>query len=101
MGRAFEFRKTRKLKRWAAMSKAFTRIGKDIVIAVKEGGPDADHNSNNSSDSGQMRPTEPIATKHTSTDGIGHGRCEMLRRLRPFLPNGQLLDEKEKDQRHC
>ena len=45
MGRAFEFRKTRKLKRWAAMSKAFTRIGKDIVIAVKEGGPDPDHNA--------------------------------------------------------
>ncbi len=45
MGRAFEFRKTRKLKRWAAMSKAFTRIGKDIVMAVKEGGPDPEHNS--------------------------------------------------------
>ncbi len=45
MGRAFEFRKTRKLKRWAAMSKAFTRIGKDIVMAVKEGGPDPDNNS--------------------------------------------------------
>ncbi|MCG2459554.1 YebC/PmpR family DNA-binding transcriptional regulator [Flavobacteriaceae bacterium F89] len=40
MGRAFEFRKARKMKRWSAMSKAFTRIGKDIVIAVKEGGPD-------------------------------------------------------------
>lgn len=45
MGRAFEFRKGRKLKRWSAMSKAFTRIGKDIVIAVKEGGPDPDNNS--------------------------------------------------------
>jgi len=45
MGRAFEFRKTRKMKRWSAMSKAFTRIGKDIVIAVKEGGPDPDSNS--------------------------------------------------------
>lgn len=45
MGRAFEFRKARKMKRWAAMSKAFTRIGKDIVIAVKEGGPDPDSNS--------------------------------------------------------
>lgn len=45
MGRAFEFRKARKLKRWAAMSKAFTRIGKDIVMAVKEGGPDPDSNS--------------------------------------------------------
>ena len=40
MGRAFEFRKARKMKRWSAMSKAFTRIGKDIVMAVKEGGPD-------------------------------------------------------------
>lgn len=45
MGRAFEFRKARKMKRWAAMSKAFTRLGKDIVMAVKEGGPDPDGNS--------------------------------------------------------
>ena len=44
MGRAFEFRKARKMKRWSAMSKAFTRIGKDIVIAVKEAGPDPDSN---------------------------------------------------------
>jgi len=33
------------MKRWAAMSKAFTRIGKDIVMAVKEGGPDPDTNA--------------------------------------------------------
>jgi len=45
MGRAFEFRKARKMKRWSAMSKAFTRIGKDIVMSVKEGGPDPDSNS--------------------------------------------------------
>ena len=45
MGRAFEFRKARKLKRWGKMSKVFTRIGKDIVIAVKEGGPNPDTNS--------------------------------------------------------
>lgn len=45
MGRAFEFRKARKMKRWAAMSKAFTRIGKDIVMAVKENGPDPTSNS--------------------------------------------------------
>ncbi len=45
MGRAFEFRKARKLKRWSAMAKTFTRIGKDIVIAVKEGGPDPENNS--------------------------------------------------------
>ncbi|MFM1878479.1 MAG: hypothetical protein RLZZ241_1345 [Bacteroidota bacterium] len=45
MGRAFEFRKARKFKRWAAMSKAFTRIGKDIVMAVKAGGPDPTTNA--------------------------------------------------------
>ena len=40
MGRAFEFRKARKFKRWGQMARTFTRIGKDIVMAVKEGGPD-------------------------------------------------------------
>ena len=45
MGRAFEFRKARKMKRWSAMAKTFTRIGKDIVMAVKEGGPNPDINS--------------------------------------------------------
>ncbi|MBT8295684.1 MAG: YebC/PmpR family DNA-binding transcriptional regulator [Gramella sp.] len=45
MGRAFEFRKARKMKRWSAMAKAFTRIGKDIVMAVKEGGPDPETNA--------------------------------------------------------
>ena len=45
MGRAFEFRKARKIKRWSAMAKTFTRIGKDIVIAVKDGGPDPDNNA--------------------------------------------------------
>lgn len=45
MGRAFEFRKARKMKRWSAMAKTFTRIGKDIVMAVKEGGPNPDTNA--------------------------------------------------------
>lgn len=45
MGRAFELRKGRKMKRWSAMAKTFTRIGKDIVMAVKEGGPNAETNS--------------------------------------------------------
>ena len=45
MGRAFEFRKARKMKRWSKMAKTFTRIGKDIVMSVKEGGPDPDTNS--------------------------------------------------------
>ncbi|HYM21246.1 MAG TPA: YebC/PmpR family DNA-binding transcriptional regulator [Candidatus Kapabacteria bacterium] len=40
MGRAFEFRKVRKMKRWDKMSKAFTKIGKEIAIAVRLGGPD-------------------------------------------------------------
>jgi len=44
MGRAFEFRKARKFKRWAAMSKAFTKIGKEISMAVKEGGPSPESN---------------------------------------------------------
>ena len=45
MGRAFEFRKARKFKRWDKMAKAFTRIGKEIVIAIKEGGTDPASNS--------------------------------------------------------
>ncbi|MHA6248877.1 YebC/PmpR family DNA-binding transcriptional regulator [Pontibacter sp. CAU 1760] len=45
MGRAFEFRKARKFKRWDKMSKAFTRLGKEIVMAVKESGPSPDTNS--------------------------------------------------------
>jgi len=45
MGRAFEFRKARKMKRWSAMAKTFTRIGKDIVMAVKEGGANPDTNA--------------------------------------------------------
>lgn len=45
MGRAFEFRKARKMKRWSAMAKTFTRIGKDISMAVKENGPNPDTNS--------------------------------------------------------
>ncbi len=45
MGRAFEFRKERKMKRWSKMSKIFTRLGKEIVMAVKEGGPDPENNA--------------------------------------------------------
>ena len=44
MGRAFEYRKARKLKSWGNMSRTFTRIGKDITMAVKAGGPDPDMN---------------------------------------------------------
>ncbi len=44
MGRAFEYRKARKLKRWGNMSRTFTRIGKEITMAAKQGGPDPDMN---------------------------------------------------------
>ncbi|MCB0482080.1 MAG: YebC/PmpR family DNA-binding transcriptional regulator [Flavobacteriales bacterium] len=44
MGRAFEFRKARKMKRWSAMSKIFTRVGKEITMAAKEGGPSPENN---------------------------------------------------------
>lgn len=40
MGRAFEYRKAKKMKRWGNMAKTFTKIGKDITIAVKAGGAD-------------------------------------------------------------
>jgi YebC/PmpR family DNA-binding regulatory protein len=45
MGRAFEFRKERKFKRWAKMAVQFTRLGKEIVMAVKSGGPNPEANS--------------------------------------------------------
>ena len=44
MGRAFEFRKERKLKRWGNMARVFTRLGKEITIAAKAGGPDPSGN---------------------------------------------------------
>ena len=45
MGRAFEFRKERKFKRWGHMARVFTKIGKEIEIAVKAGGPDPSANT--------------------------------------------------------
>ncbi len=44
MGRAFEFRKERKMKRWGHMARTFTKLGKEITIAVKMGGPDVTGN---------------------------------------------------------
>ncbi len=44
MGRAFEYRKTRKMKRWASMSKAFTRITKNLIMAVREDGANPETN---------------------------------------------------------
>ena len=44
MGRAFEFRKERKMKRWGHMAKVFTKLGKEITIAVKQGGAEVTGN---------------------------------------------------------
>ncbi len=44
MGRAFEYRKAAKLKRWGTMSKVFPKLGKLITMAAKDGGPDPDMN---------------------------------------------------------
>ena len=44
MGRAFEYRKARKMKRWGNMARTFTRYGKDIAMAVKNGGPNPETN---------------------------------------------------------
>lgn len=45
MGRAFEYRKARKMKRWGSMARTFTKLGKEIEIAVKAGGPDPSANT--------------------------------------------------------
>jgi YebC/PmpR family DNA-binding regulatory protein len=44
MGRAFEYRKATKMKRWSNMARVFTKIGREISIAVKSGGGDANNN---------------------------------------------------------
>ena len=44
MGRAFEYRKAAKLKRWGHMARTFTKLGKQIAVAVKSGGPESENN---------------------------------------------------------
>lgn len=44
MGRAFEYRKARKMKRWGNMARVFTKIGKEITIATRQGGSDPSTN---------------------------------------------------------
>ncbi len=45
MGRAFEYRRAAKEKRWATMSRVFPKVSRTITIAAKEGGPDPETNS--------------------------------------------------------
>lgn len=44
MGRAFEYRKAAKMKRWGNMSRVFPKLAKSITVAAKEGGPDPEMN---------------------------------------------------------
>lgn len=44
MGRAFEYRKAAKMKRWGHMARTFTKLGKQIAVAVKAGGPEPENN---------------------------------------------------------
>lgn len=44
MGRAFEYRKATKLKRWGHMARTFTKLGKQIAVAVKAGGSEPENN---------------------------------------------------------
>lgn len=44
MGRAFEYRKARKMKRWGNMARVFTRLGREVTMAVKASGPDPENN---------------------------------------------------------
>ena len=81
MGRAFEFRKARKMKRWSAMAKTFTRIGKDIVMAVKEGGPDPDNNS-------RLRAVIQNAKAATCPKTISNGRLKKRQTRTPKTTRG-------------
>lgn len=75
MGRAFEYRKARKEKRWGQMAKTFTKIGREISIAVKEGGPDPDTNARlrnamiNARGSNMPKDTVEAAIKRASEKG--------------------------------
>lgn len=44
MGRAFEYRRAAKEKRWDKMSKVFPKLAKTITVAAKEGGSDPSMN---------------------------------------------------------
>ncbi len=81
MGRAFEYRKARKLKRWGNMSKTFTRIGKEITIAVKASGPDPANNPRlrallqNARAENMPKDTVERAIKKATDKEIGRASC--------------------------
>ena len=91
MGRAFEYRKARKLKRWGSMSRTFTKIGKEITMAVKAGGPDPTANSRlralmaNAKAANMPKDTVERAIKKASDKDAGDYK-EVI--YEGFAPNG-------------
>ena len=83
MGRAFEFRKARKMKRWANMSKTFTKFGRQISMAVKQGGADLGNNSilrmivQNAKGANMPKDRIDAAIKKASTVGEGDNYDEI------------------------
>ncbi len=91
MGRAFEYRKARKMKRWGSMSRTFTKIGKEITMAVKAGGPDPESNSRlralmqNAKAANMPKDTVERAIKKASDKDAGNYK-EVI--YEGFAPNG-------------
>ena len=91
MGRAFEYRKARKLKRWGSMSRTFTKIGQEITMAVKAGGPDPTANSGlralmaNAKAANMPKDTVERAIKKASDKDAGDYK-EVI--YEGFAPNG-------------
>lgn len=82
MGRAFEYRKARKMKRWGNMSRMFTRYGREIVMAVKAGGANPEYNAklraiiqNAKSDNMPKDNIERAIKKATNKDQADYKEC--------------------------
>lgn len=77
MGRAFEYRKATKMKRWNNMAKTFTKLGKEITMSVKSGGSDPDSNPRlrvlfkNAKAASMPKDTIERAIKKATTKGEG------------------------------
>ena len=80
MGRAFEYRKATKLKRWGHMARTFTKLGKEIAIAVKAGGPEPENNPRLraliATCKRENMPKRQHPTRHQERDGQGSERLQ-------------------------
>ncbi|MFR5870464.1 MAG: hypothetical protein ACLUEV_01325 [Alistipes sp.] len=88
MGRAFEYRKARKLKRWGNMARTFTKLGKEIAIAVKAGGPDPAGNTHirvliqNAKAANMPKENVERAIKRSHVERDGRLQRDGVRRIR-------------------